>query len=98
MSRGIQQNNLTTTTMQLTIAVGTVLLTLGSFITVTSAGICGGAYVTELIPAPADCSRVTQKNDTVTVDYIGYFPNGTVFDQSYNSTDGPYDITCISVP
>jgi FKBP-type peptidyl-prolyl cis-trans isomerase len=80
--------------MQLTIAAGTLLVALSSFIAVAIADPCTGAYFTDLIPAPANCSRFTQKNDTVTVDYKGYFPNGTVFDQSYNSTDGPYDGTC----
>ncbi len=75
--------------MRFSIAAGALVATLSSFVDVAAAGICGGAYYVDLVPAPANCTRHTQKNDTITVDYKGYFPNGTVFDQSYNSTDGP---------
>ena len=76
--------------MQLTLAAGALLAALSSFVPVAAADVCSGAYFTDLIPAPANCTRTIRTNDTITVDYKGYFPNGTVFDQSYNSSDGPY--------
>ena len=83
--------------MQFTLTLGTLLVAVSSFVTVAVADPCKGAYFTDLIPAPANCTRHTRKNDTITVDYKGYFPNGTVFDQSYNSTDGPYDGTFLAL-
>lgn len=71
--------------MKFQILAAAVFATLTGF----AAADCGRVYIDELIPPPADCTRHTKKGDFVTVDYKGYFPNGTVFDQSYGSPDGP---------
>jgi FKBP-type peptidyl-prolyl cis-trans isomerase 2 len=36
-------------------------------------------------PTPAPADRAVRANDTVSVDYIGTYPNGTVFDTSIES-------------
>jgi len=71
--------------MKFQILAAAVFATLTGF----AAADCGRVYIDELTPPPADCTRHTKKGDFVTVDYKGYFPNGTLFDQSYGSEDGP---------
>lgn len=71
--------------MKFQILAAAVFATLTGF----AAADCGRVYIDELTPPPADCTRHTKKGDFVTVDYKGYFPNGTLFDESYGSSDGP---------
>lgn len=78
--------------MKFQILAAAVVATLTGF----AAADCGRVFIDELTPPPAGCTRHTKKGDFVTVDYKGYFPNGTLFDQSYGSPDGPLVLPLLS--